>query len=84
MRWKTVYMRSTRSVSFGRDFHRSRYLISVSEAAYAALVDLLRVEISELTAKTASRFPGKSWADVLALSGPKWATSRPPNASTRC
>lgn len=36
--------RLTRSVSFGRDFHRSRHLISVSEAAYAALVDLLRVE----------------------------------------
>ncbi|HYW72438.1 MAG TPA: hypothetical protein VE961_15485, partial [Pyrinomonadaceae bacterium] len=36
--------RLTRSVSFGRDFHRSRHLISVSEAAYAALVDLLRVD----------------------------------------
>jgi len=35
--------RLTRSVSFGRDFFRSRHLISVSEAAYAALVDLLRV-----------------------------------------
>lgn len=35
--------RLTRSVSFGRDFHRGRHLISVSEAAYAALVDLLRV-----------------------------------------
>src|SRR5262245_48668903 len=36
--------RLTRSVSFGRDFHRGRHLISVSEAAYAALVDLLRVD----------------------------------------
>jgi hypothetical protein len=36
--------RLTRSVSFGRDFHRSRHLISVSEAAYAALVDFLRVD----------------------------------------
>src|SRR5215510_265640 len=35
--------RLTRSVSFGRDFFRSRHLISVSEAAYAALVDFLRV-----------------------------------------
>lgn len=35
--------RLTRSVSFGRDFFRSRQLISVSEAAYAALADLLRV-----------------------------------------
>src|SRR5262249_14685021 len=36
--------RLTRSVSFGRDFFRSRDLISVSEAAYAALVDFLRVD----------------------------------------
>ncbi len=36
--------RLTRSVSFGRDFFRSRHLISVSEAAYAALADLLRVQ----------------------------------------
>src|SRR5262245_47681116 len=36
--------RLTRSVSFGRDFHRSRHLISVSDAAYAALVDFLRVD----------------------------------------
>jgi hypothetical protein len=36
--------RLTRSVSFGRDFHRSRHLISVSDAAYAALVDLLRID----------------------------------------
>jgi len=35
--------RLTRSVSFGRDFFRSRHLISVSEAAYAALADFLRV-----------------------------------------
>jgi hypothetical protein len=36
--------RLTRSVSFGRSFHRSRHLISVSEVAYAALVDLLRFD----------------------------------------
>lgn len=36
--------RLTRSVSFGRDFHRERHLISVAEAAYAALVDLLGVQ----------------------------------------
>ncbi|HKQ92766.1 MAG TPA: hypothetical protein VJZ77_19055 [Blastocatellia bacterium] len=36
--------RLTRSVSFGRSFFRSRHLISVSEAAYAALVDFLRVD----------------------------------------
>jgi hypothetical protein len=36
--------RLTRSVSFRGDFFRSRYLISVSETAYAALVDLLRVD----------------------------------------
>ncbi len=36
--------RLTRSVSFGRDFWRSRHLVSVKEAAYAALVDLLRVD----------------------------------------
>jgi hypothetical protein len=36
--------RLTRSVSFHRSFSRSRYLISVSEAAYAALSDLLRVQ----------------------------------------
>jgi hypothetical protein len=38
--------RLTRSVSFGRSFHRSRHLISVSEAAYAALVDFLRVDFN--------------------------------------
>jgi hypothetical protein len=38
--------RLTRSVSFGRAFHRSRHLISVSEAAYAALVDFLRFDFS--------------------------------------
>ena len=37
--------RLTRSVSFGRDFFRDRNLISVSDAAYAALVDLLRTEL---------------------------------------
>jgi hypothetical protein len=36
--------RLTRSVYFHRDFHRSRHLISVSEAAYAALADFLRVD----------------------------------------
>ncbi|BCM88441.1 hypothetical protein IAD21_00272 [Abditibacteriota bacterium] len=36
--------RLTRSVSFGRDFHRERHLISVSETAYAILADLLRVQ----------------------------------------
>jgi hypothetical protein len=36
--------RLTRSVSFGRVFHRSRHLISVSETAYAALVDFLRFD----------------------------------------
>lgn len=36
--------RLTRSVSFGRDFHRQRHLISVSETAYAILADLLRVQ----------------------------------------
>jgi len=36
--------RLTRSLSFGRDFLRSRHLISVSEAAYAALMDFLRVD----------------------------------------
>lgn len=40
--------RLTRSVSFSRNFHRSRHLISVSEAAYAALVDLLRVDLRTL------------------------------------
>lgn len=36
--------RLTRSVSFGRDFFRSRHLITVPEAAYAALTDLMRVQ----------------------------------------
>jgi hypothetical protein len=35
--------RLTRSVSFGRDFARERHLISVSDAAYAALADFLHV-----------------------------------------
>ena len=38
--------RLTRSVSFGRDFHRSRHLISVSEAAYATLADLMHVQFN--------------------------------------
>lgn len=38
--------RLTRSVSFGRDFHRSRNLIPVSNAAYAALVDLMQVNFN--------------------------------------
>ncbi len=36
--------RLTRSVSFGRDFHRDRHLISVAEAASAALEDFLHVD----------------------------------------
>jgi len=36
--------RLTRSVSFGRDFFRSRRLISVSEAAFATLQDFLQVD----------------------------------------
>lgn len=42
--------RLTRSVSFGRDFFRQRHLISVSEAAYAALTDLLRVDFKTYNA----------------------------------
>ncbi|HEX6715578.1 MAG TPA: hypothetical protein VF088_00620, partial [Pyrinomonadaceae bacterium] len=34
--------RLTRSVSFGRDFHFDRHLIGVHEAAYAALVQILK------------------------------------------
>ncbi len=34
--------RLTRSVSFGRDFHFDRHLIGVHEAAYAALVHILK------------------------------------------
>lgn len=36
--------RLTRSVSFGRDFHRFRYMITVSKAARSALSYLLHVE----------------------------------------
>ena len=43
--------RLTRSVSFNRDFRRSRHLISVSEAAYAALVNLLRVQFKTFDEK---------------------------------
>src|SRR5262245_34871145 len=61
--------RLTRSVSFGRDFHRSRYLISVSEAAYAALVDLLRVDFRNIGED------GKplSWKELAAKIRAYWA-----------
>lgn len=35
--------RLTRSVSFGRDFHYGRHLIGVHEAAYAALLGILKI-----------------------------------------
>ena len=35
--------RLTRSVSFGRDFHFERHLIGVHEAAYVALVQILKI-----------------------------------------
>ena len=43
--------RLTRSVSFRRDFFRSRELISVSSAAYAALSDFLHVNFKSSDAK---------------------------------
>ncbi len=43
--------RLTRSVSFTRDFMRSRHLISVSEAAYAALTELLSVQFKSYSEK---------------------------------
>lgn len=47
--------RLTRSVSFGRDFARDRHLIPVSQAAYAAIEDLLQVGFKPYNEKDGNR-----------------------------
>jgi hypothetical protein len=82
--------RLTRSVSFHRDFFRSRHLISVSEAAYAALVDLLRVRFrtygadgEPLSRKELGAQIRAYWAKMGALSPAErfYATLKDDNAS---
>ena len=69
--------RLTRSVSFGRDFHRSRNLITVSQAAYAGLADLLRMRFKTYGADGTPRSGKELAAEIRAY----WARmgSLPPN-----